>query len=49
MRLRILLVTYYLIQKILIEMILDVHVKGIKLKNFLIQMLLRCIFYKKDS
>jgi hypothetical protein len=29
----------YLIQEILVEAVLDVHVRGVKIKNLLIQML----------
>ena len=29
------------------EALLDVHVRGVKIKSFLIHMLSRCIFYKK--
>ena len=36
------------IQKILVNAVLDVHVRGVKIKSFSIQMLLQCIiFYKK--
>jgi hypothetical protein len=35
----VLLVTYYLIREILVEMILDVHVRDVKIKSFSIQML----------
>jgi hypothetical protein len=38
--LRVLLNTHYLIKKILVDAVLDVHVKGVKIKSFLIQMLL---------
>ena len=38
----------HLIQKILVEAVLDIHVRGVKIKSFSIQMLLRCIFYKKS-
>jgi hypothetical protein len=31
---RILLIVHYLIREILIEMILDIHVKGVKIKSF---------------
>jgi hypothetical protein len=33
----------------LVEVILDVHVRGVKIKYFLIQILLWCILYKKGS
>jgi len=35
------------IQKILMEAVLDVHVRGVKIKSFSIQILLQYIFYKK--
>ena len=35
------------IQKILVEAVLNVYVRGVKIKSFSIQMLLQCIFYKK--
>ena len=35
MKLRVLLITHYLIWDILVEIVLDVHVKGVKNKKFL--------------
>jgi len=35
--LRVLFITHYLIREILVEAVLDVHVKGVKIKNFSIQ------------
>jgi hypothetical protein len=35
MRFRVLLITHYLIQKILVEAILDIHVRGVKIKKIL--------------
>jgi hypothetical protein len=37
--LRVLLIMYYVIQEILVGAVLDVYVKSVKIKNFLIQML----------
>jgi hypothetical protein len=34
MRFRVLLMTHYLIREILVEAVLDVHVRGVKLKSF---------------
>jgi len=48
MDLIILLITRNLIQKILVDAILVVHVRGVKIKSFLILMLSWCIFYKKN-
>jgi hypothetical protein len=45
----VLLVTHYLIREILVETILDVHVREVKIKSFSIQMLQRCIFYENNS
>jgi hypothetical protein len=39
MRFRVLLITYYLIRKILVEAILDVNVRDVKIKSFLIRKL----------
>jgi hypothetical protein len=36
MGLRVLLNTHYLIRKILVEAVLDVHVRGVKIKSFFI-------------
>ena len=33
-------------KKILVEVVLDVHVRGMKIKSFLMLMLLWCIYYK---
>ena len=49
MEFRVLLIIHYLIREILVKGELDVHAKGVKIKSFLIQMLYRCIFYKKSS
>jgi len=49
MRLRVLLIMHHLIQWILVEEVLDVHVRAVKIKSFLIHMLLWCIFYKKKN
>jgi hypothetical protein len=38
MEFRVLLIMHYPIQKILVEVVLDVHAKGIKIKSFSIQM-----------
>jgi len=38
-RFRILLITYYLIRKILVKEVLHVHARGVKIKSFSIQML----------
>ena len=35
MRFRVLLIMHYLIQEILVEAVLDVHVKDVKIKMFL--------------
>ena len=40
MGLRVLLITHYLIWKILGEAVLDVHVRGVKIKSFSIHILL---------
>jgi hypothetical protein len=48
MEFRVLLITHYLIREILIEVVLDVHVRNVKIKIFSIQML-QYIFYKKSS
>jgi len=47
MGLRVLLTTHYLIGRILVKAILDIHKRGVKIKCFSIQMLLQCIFCKK--
>jgi hypothetical protein len=39
MGLRVLLITHYLIQKILVDVVLDVYVRGVKIKSFSVQML----------
>ena len=39
MGLRVLLITPYLIQEILVNAVLDVHVRGVRNKSFSIQML----------
>jgi len=39
MRFRVLLITQYLIREILLEAVLDVHVRGVKIKSLFIQML----------
>jgi hypothetical protein len=39
MEFRVLLITQHLIQEILVEAILGVHAKGVKIKSFFIQML----------
>jgi hypothetical protein len=39
MEVRVLLITHYLIWKILVERVLDVYAKVVKIKSFLIQML----------
>ena len=39
LELRVLLIKHYLIREILVETILDVHVKGAKIESFLIEML----------
>jgi hypothetical protein len=45
--LRVLLNIPYLIKKILVDVVLDVHIRYVKIESFLIQKFLRCIFYKK--
>jgi hypothetical protein len=35
MELRVLLITHYLIQKLLIETISDVYIRGVKIKKFI--------------
>jgi hypothetical protein len=45
---KVLLITHYKICEILVETVLDVHVRGVKIKNFSIQMV-QFIFYKKGS
>ena len=35
--------------KILVDVVLYVHIRGVKIKSFSIQMLLRCAFYKKKK
>jgi hypothetical protein len=35
MRFRVLLITYYLIIKILVEAVLDIHIKCVKIKKFI--------------
>ena len=47
MLLRVLLSTQYLIQKILMGAVFDIHVIGLKIKSLKIQILLQCIFHKK--
>jgi len=37
--LRVLLITHYLIQKILVDVVLDIYVKGVKIKCFSVQIL----------
>jgi hypothetical protein len=39
MEFKVLLITHYLIGEILVEAILDVYVRGVKIKSFLILML----------
>jgi hypothetical protein len=36
---KVLLIIYYLIQEILVDVILDVHIKGVKIKSLFIQIL----------
>jgi hypothetical protein len=39
MRFRVLLTTHYLIREILVDVVLDIHVRSVKIKGFSIQML----------
>ena len=34
MEFKVLLITHYIIREILMKMVLDVHVRGVKIKNF---------------
>jgi hypothetical protein len=39
MRFRVLLITYYLIQEILVKGVFNIHARGVKIKSFSIHML----------
>jgi hypothetical protein len=47
MELRVLLNTHYLIREILVEMILDVQVRGVKIKKFLNSDVVTMYLYEK--
>ena len=48
MGLRVLLITYYLIREKLVKAILDIHVRGVKIKNFLDPDIITMYLLQKD-